>query len=66
MPILRFSSSQTGNDGSAGFRTATAVSTSAFDRTQPGAHAMLDVIFIIGGLAFFAISVGYTIICERL
>ena len=27
---------------------------------------MLDVIFVVGGLAFFAISIGYTIICERL
>jgi len=27
---------------------------------------MLDIIFIVGGLAFFAISAGYTIICERL
>jgi len=27
---------------------------------------MLDIIFIVSGLAFFAISAGYTIICERL
>ena len=27
---------------------------------------MLDVIFVVGGLAFFAISIGYTVICERL
>ena len=28
--------------------------------------AMLDVILVIGGLAFFAISVGYTLLCDRL
>jgi len=27
---------------------------------------MPDFLFIAGGLAFFAISVGYTIICETL
>lgn len=27
---------------------------------------MLDFIFVAGGLAFFAISVGYTVLCERL
>ena len=27
---------------------------------------MLDVLFIVGGLAFFAISLGYTLVCERL
>jgi len=27
---------------------------------------MLDAIFIVGELAFFAISIGYTIICDRL
>lgn len=27
---------------------------------------MLDVIFVLGGLAFFAISVGYTVLCDRL
>jgi hypothetical protein len=28
--------------------------------------SMLDAIFIVGELAFFAISIGYTIICDRL
>ena len=28
--------------------------------------SMLDVIFVLGGLAFFAISVGYTVLCDRL
>ena len=28
--------------------------------------AMLDFLFLAGGLAFFALSVGYTVLCERL
>ena len=28
--------------------------------------AMLDILFLAGGLAFFALSVGYTVLCERL
>jgi hypothetical protein len=27
---------------------------------------MLDAIFLAAGLAFFAIAIGYTLICERL
>jgi len=27
---------------------------------------MLDAIFLGAGLAFFAVAVGYTLICERL
>lgn len=27
---------------------------------------MLDAIFLCAGVAFFAIAVGYTLICERL
>ena len=33
---------------------------------MPEKIAMLDFLFIAGGLAFFAISVGYTALCERL
>jgi SNF family Na+-dependent transporter len=29
-------------------------------------HPMLDVIMLALGLAFFALSVGYTIACDRL
>jgi SNF family Na+-dependent transporter len=31
-----------------------------------GASTMLDVIVLAIGLAFFALSVGYTIACDRL
>ena len=31
-----------------------------------GKAPMLDVVFVLGGLAFFAISIGYTILCDRL
>ena len=41
-------------------------STRALRWTITGHTHMLDSIFIVGGLAFFAISVGYTIVCERL
>jgi hypothetical protein len=27
---------------------------------------MLDAIFLFAGLAFFALAIGYTLICERL
>jgi len=27
---------------------------------------MLDAIFLAAGLAFFAVAIGYTLICERL
>jgi len=27
---------------------------------------MLDIIFIAGGLAFFALTAGYTALCDRL
>jgi len=27
---------------------------------------MLDVIFVMAGVAFFAAAIGYTLICERL
>jgi len=27
---------------------------------------MLDAIFLVAGLAFFAVAIGYTLICERL
>jgi hypothetical protein len=27
---------------------------------------MLDVIFVMAGLAFFAVAIGYTLICEKL
>jgi hypothetical protein len=27
---------------------------------------MLDAIFLAAGLAFFAIAIGYTLLCERL
>jgi hypothetical protein len=29
-------------------------------------HSMLDVIMLAIGLGFFALSVGYTIVCDRL
>jgi hypothetical protein len=29
-------------------------------------HAMLDIILLALGLGFFALSVGYTIACDRL
>ena len=32
----------------------------------PEKIAMLDFLFLAGGLAFFALSVGYTALCERL
>jgi hypothetical protein len=32
----------------------------------PGARKMLDIVMIALGLAFFALSVGYTIACDRL
>ncbi len=31
-----------------------------------GPHTMLDLIFVAGGLAFFAASAGYAALCERL
>jgi len=27
---------------------------------------MLDIVFIAGGLAFFALTAGYTALCDRL
>ncbi len=37
------------------------------DRMSSGAaRAMLDIIFVLGGIAFFAISVAYTILCNNL
>ncbi len=42
----------------AGCRAAAAV--------VPEKIAMLDFLFLAGGLAFFAVSVGYTVLCERL
>jgi hypothetical protein len=32
----------------------------------PKEHPMLDVILLALGLAFFALSVGYTVACDRL
>ena len=29
-------------------------------------HPMLDLILLAGGLGFFALSIGYTIACDRL
>ena len=31
-----------------------------------GPYTMLDLIFVAGGLAFFAASAGYAALCERL
>lgn len=33
---------------------------------RPDRMTMLDVVFIAGGLAFFAASAGYAALCERL
>jgi hypothetical protein len=33
---------------------------------QTGARKMLDLVMVALGLAFFALSVGYTIACDRL
>jgi hypothetical protein len=33
---------------------------------MPGACKMMDIIMLALGLAFFALSVGYTIACDRL
>jgi hypothetical protein len=35
-------------------------------RRAPKEHPMLDVIMLAIGLGFFALSVGYTIACDRL
>ena len=34
--------------------------------TRRKEHPMLDIILLAMGLAFFALSVGYTIACDRL
>jgi CelD/BcsL family acetyltransferase involved in cellulose biosynthesis len=39
---------------------------SARFRLSPGALQMMDIIMLALGLAFFALSVGYTIACDRL
>ncbi|SDA14262.1 hypothetical protein SAMN02799622_01084 [Methylobacterium sp. UNC378MF] len=33
---------------------------------EPDPTTMLDIVFIAGGLAFFALATGYTALCERL
>jgi len=33
---------------------------------EPDTTTMLDIVFIAGGLAFFALAAGYTALCERL
>ncbi|WP_173009182.1 hypothetical protein [Methylobacterium sp. P1-11] len=33
---------------------------------EPDPITMLDVVFIAGGLAFFALAAGYIALCERL
>ena len=40
--------------------------TVAYRWVNTGSIDMLDVVFVVGGLAFFAVSVGYTLFCERL
>jgi hypothetical protein len=51
---------------STGFGTAVNTVAAVQDQVSTGSMKMLDAIFIVGGLAFFAISVGYTLLCERL
>jgi hypothetical protein len=34
-------------------------------RTTHGLH-MLDIVFVAAGIAFFAASLGYVLLCERL
>jgi hypothetical protein len=36
------------------------------DRRLQGSKQMLDVIFLVVGLGFFALSVGYAYACDRL
>lgn len=36
------------------------------DRRRTDPMTMLDVVFVAGGLAFFAASTGYAALCERL
>jgi hypothetical protein len=38
----------------------------ALNCSSLGASAMLDIVVLAIGLAFFALSVGYTIACDRL
>jgi hypothetical protein len=66
MPVLRLLELQTGKRRFGRLSRGRGRPTSGFVKSQPGAHDMLDVFFVVGGLAFFAISVGYTLICERL
>ena len=33
---------------------------------EPDTTPMLDIVFIAGGLAFFALTAGYTALCDRL
>jgi hypothetical protein len=56
-----------GRDAASGrLRRDRAVKRSAPPKSSRGAREMLDIVFIAGGLAFFAMSIGYTLICERL
>jgi len=36
------------------------------DSAQPGEQSMLDVVFVAIGVAFFALSIGYVLLCDRL
>jgi hypothetical protein len=38
----------------------------SLNRSSLGAFPMLDVILLAVALGFFALSVGYTIVCDRL
>jgi SNF family Na+-dependent transporter len=38
----------------------------AWHTTRCKEHSMLDVVMLAIGLGFFALSVGYTIACDRL
>jgi hypothetical protein len=37
-------------------------------RIEPHPHGtdMLDIVFVAAGLAFFAVGLGYTLLCDRL
>jgi hypothetical protein len=36
------------------------------DRPNEHGRTMLDIVFLAGGLAFFAASAGYAAVCDRL
>ncbi|WP_237481129.1 hypothetical protein [Lichenibacterium dinghuense] len=66
MAILRSPSARPVVDGPQHFSAPASRKMTLPARPSVDGREMMDAVFVFGGLAFFAISISYTFICERL